>query len=222
MRLTGPRRWAKISPMATTSPDSPDAPGRSTATLEDRAMDDIRFIRETMECANSFTAVPGRGLVMVGILALVAAGVAQANFLESTRIWMYSWVGAAVTAFAVGLFMMAGKARQAGGRFLSIAGRRFVLGLLPALGAAGILTIELYKDGRMESIAGTWLLLYGSAVVSAGAFSVRIVPIMGACFMVLGIGALFLPYSWANAVMAMGFGLVHLIFGIVIARRHGG
>jgi hypothetical protein len=85
-----------------------------------------------------------------------------------------------------------------------------------------LLTIFLFRAGFIAAIPGMWLLLYGTAVVAGGAFSVRVVPLMGFCFMVIGTVALFSPPSWADALMGAGFGGLHVGFGIWIARRHGG
>jgi hypothetical protein len=85
-----------------------------------------------------------------------------------------------------------------------------------------LLTVAFYQADLVRLLPGAWLLLYGAAVTNAGAFSVRIVPAMGLCFMLCGAGALFSPAAWGNAYMAAGFGGLHLLFGFVIARRHGG
>jgi hypothetical protein len=100
--------------------------------------------------------------------------------------------------------------------------RRFLLNLTPPILAAVVLTAVLLAAGAPAAIPGTWLLLYGTGVVTGGAFSVRPVPIMGACFMALGVAALFLPFTWSNGLLAAGFGGLHLVFGALIARRYGG
>jgi hypothetical protein len=190
--------------------------------MSSHAMDNLRFIRDTMESASAFTAVPGWGGLAMGISALVAAAVA--GFTVSLEQWMTVWLADAVFALAVGGWAMARKARGAGLRVSRGAGRRFVLSLGPALLAAAALTAVLYGAGpaARDAIPGMWLLLYGAGVVTAGAFSVRAVPVMGLCFMILGGAAFLAPASWANLLMASGFGGLHVVFGVLIARRYGG
>ena len=164
--------------------------------LHDRAMDNLRFIRETMERASEFTAVPGWGGVLMGATALVA--------------------------LMVGGWAMDRKARRAEQLILSGPGRKFALSYSPPILVGILLTVVLSRAGLTGALPGTWLLLYGTAVVTGGAFSVKIVPVMGVCFMLLGALALFASQSWGNYLMAAGFGGLHIIFGIIIARRHGG
>ena len=188
--------------------------------LHVHAMDDLRFIRQTMEEAGSFTAVPGWGTVAMGVSALAAAWIAGRR-LEAGA-WLAVWMGEAALALIVAALTMSRKARGAGLSLFSGPGRRFVLSFAPPLVAGALLTVVLAAAGRTAVLPGAWLLLYGTGVVTGGAFSVRIVPVMGLCFMLAGAVALFLPPAWGNASMAAGFGLLHVGFGVLIARRHGG
>jgi heme/copper-type cytochrome/quinol oxidase subunit 3 len=188
--------------------------------MHDHAMENIRFIRETMEGASSFTAVPGIGGVVMGLTAFAAAPAAARQ--PSLERWLAVWMGSAVIAFAIGVFAMVRKARSGKLPLLTQPGRKFALGLAPALVVAGLLTVFLYRIGLTDPLPGVWLLLYGTAVMAAGAFSVRVVPAMGFCFLVLGAAALFAPAAWANWFLAAGFGGLHVLFGSIIARRYGG
>jgi hypothetical protein len=183
-------------------------------------MDNLAFIRDTMEAAGSFTAVSGWGMVAVGIIATIAATVASTQ--SSALNAIYVWMVAAVLAPCVSLWAIARKARRAHVPLLSGPGRKFILSFSPPMLVGALLTIVLYRGGLMETIPGMWLLLYGTGVVAGGAFSVRIVPVMGICFMLAGTLALFTPVSWNDWIMGAAFGGLHIAFGIPIARRHGG
>lgn len=188
--------------------------------LDDHARDNLRFIRETMERASSFTAVPGWGGVAIGITAIGAAAIASRQ--ESTVAWFATWICEAVIAVAIAIWTTISKARHAGTSLLSGPGRRFVYSLAPPLFVGALLTLLFVRTQSIGDVAGVWLLMYGTGVVTGGAFSIRVVPLMGLCFMVLGTVALFCPAAWANLLLAAGFGGLHVIFGAVIARNYGG
>lgn len=197
---------------------SPRTPG--PVALDDHARDNLRFIRETMERASSFTAVSGWGGVAMGITALGAAAIAARQ--PSSLSWLLTWLAEAVIGLSIALFTTSTKARRANLSMLSGPGRKFVLSLAPPLAVGALLTLILFRAELLWAIPGVWLLLYGTGVVTGGAFSVRIVPLMGLCFMVLGTVALFSPINWGNIFLAAGFGGLHIIFGTGIARNYGG
>ncbi len=189
-------------------------------SLQSHAMDNLKFIRETMERAGSFTAVPGWGGFAMGVSALAASVIAS---IQSTReAWLMTWLLEGVFAIALGALAMTRKANRAQVPLMSAPARKFVLSFAPPLMVGALLTLVLYRAGLTGAIPGTWLLLYGTGVVTGGAFSVRVVPVMGLCFMFLGAVALFCPLSWGTAFLATGFGGLHLVFGTIIARRYGG
>ncbi len=206
--------------MASPQRIQPASPHADAPALHARAMDNLSFIRETMERATAFTAVPGWGGVGMGVLALVAAAVAHTRLTRDE--WLITWLGTAVVGLTLGCWAMTVKARRAGTQVFSYSGRRFLLSYLPPLAVGALLTAALVRADALWALPGTWLLMYGTGVVTGGAFSVRVVPLMGLCFMALGAVALFAPSSWGTTLMAAGFGGLHIVFGLVIARRHGG
>ena len=183
-------------------------------------MDNLSFIRSAMERASSFTAVPGWGGVAMGATAVLGSFASART--ATPRAWTITWLGVAAIASAIGAVTMVQKARREEGVALSGKARRFFLGFLPPLGVGVLLTLVLVQHELYGALAGTWLLLYGTGLVTGGVFSVRVVPIMGACFMALGAVALFTTPSLASAWMGLGFGGLHLVFGFLIARRYGG
>ena len=182
-------------------------------------MDNLRFIRETMEAAGTFTAVSGWGQVVIGLTAIVAALIA--GQFEGTE-WVLVWAAEAFLALVISVWFMYDKARKASLPGLASSARKLLFSFTP-VGVVGlIVTVSVLQRELDAMLPGLWMLLYGTAVVAVGAFSVRIVPVMGAAFILLGGAALFVPASWSTALMIAGFGLLHIGFGIVIARRHGG
>lgn len=188
--------------------------------LHARAMENLRFVRETMERAGSFTAVSGWGQVVIGITGFLAAWLASQQ--GSTELWLATWSVAAVVAVAFGVLTTAMKARSMKVPLLSGPGRKFTLSLAPPLIAGAVLTAVLFQAGSVAVLPGMWLLLFGVGILTAGAFSVPVIPVMGVSFMVLGSAALFSPAAWGDAYMAIGFGGLHVVFGTLIARRYGG
>ncbi len=188
--------------------------------LQDRALENLRFIRDTMERAGAFTGVPGWGGVGMGATALGAAWIAHQQ--PTVERWLLAWLAEGWLAFAIGGIAMVRKASAGDTPLTSRPGRRFVLAYTPPIIVGGLLTVALYHAGLTALLPGAWLLLYGAAVMTGGALSVPVVPVMGACFLALGTVALFAPPAWGDPLMAAGFGGLHLGFGVWIARRYGG
>lgn len=196
------------------------SPRREPIPIDARAADHLRYIRETIESAAEFTAVPGWGGLAMGITAMAASGLAARQ--STPRRWLMVWLAEVFVAVAIAAPAAATKARRANSSLFSGPGRKFVLSFAPPIIVGGLLTLVLFQIGAVAVLPGVWLLLYGTAIVTGGAFSVRAVPIMGLCLMALGAAALFAPAAWGNWFMAAGFGVVESIFGVWIAIRYGG
>jgi len=199
-------------------PIRPAAP--EPVELQERALDNLRYIREAMERAGSFTSVPGLGGTLMGCTALVAAALAARSRYGAR--WLAIWMAEAALALLIGVASTAHKSSRARVPLLAAPSRRFLAGFLPALLAGALLTAVLFRAGAFDLLPGTWLLLYGAGVVSGGSASVRVVPLMGACFMAAGAAALLGPASWGNLLLAGAFGGLHILFGMVITVKYGG
>lgn len=191
----------------------------SVAEMHLHAARNLSYIRDAMEAAETFTSVPGRGGMAMGVVGALAAITSSKT---EGSVWLQIWLAAALVAVFIGVGAGWLKARHQRQPLAGRVGRRLLLGLVPAMLVAALLTPALATAGAEELMAPMWLLLYGAGVVSGGTFSVRPVPVMGGLFMLLGVAALLLPSSWSNGLLGTGFGGLHLIFGWWIAKHHGG
>lgn len=187
--------------------------------MDARAMDNLRFIRETMEAAGTFTAVSGWGQVVIGLTAIIASLIAGRMVGAE---WVLVWAAEAFLALFISVWFMYHKAKLASLPLLTGSARKLLFSFSPVVVVGMVVTVALMQREMYSLLPGIWMLLYGTAVVAAGAFSVRSVPVMGAAFILAGAGALFTPVAWSTGWMIVGFGVLHIVFGFVIARRHGG
>ena len=199
-----------------------------TATPTDLTPDpaaDLRFIRDTMERSASFTAVPGWGQVILGLTALLATWLAAQQ--STSNAWLEIWLAEAFLAVIIAFISTSVKANRRGLPLFTGPGRKVALGLFPPLIAGALLTFLLVRAGLASALPATWLLLYGAGIITGGLYSVAIVPVMGLCFMAVGALAVVAPSAgihsvWSNTFLAAGFGGLHIVFGFLIAWRHGG
>ncbi len=195
-------------------------PISESPALHARAMADLRFIRETMESAAGFSAFSGWGLILIGAVA-TACGLLAAR--QPTRLrWLAAWVAAAAVSAVIGALSTARKTRSARQSLIPGPARKFALSLAPAVVSGALLTCALEQAERFDLLPGTWLLLYGAGLVAAGAWSVHVVPVIGTVFMVMGAVGLLLPLPWGDWLLIAGFGGLHVAFGVIVGRKHGG
>ena len=189
-------------------------------SLEEHALNNLRYIRDMVDRARPVTLVPGWGGVAMGLTALLATWIAAQ---QTTReAWLLTWEVEVVIAVLVGATALWWKARQSNERLGNANVRKFGLAFAPPIVAGALITAKLHTGGPVELLPGLWMCLYGAAVTAGGLHSVAIVPIMGACFVATGAVALFVPFTAAQWLMAAAFGGLHIGFGLAIARRHGG
>ena len=196
------------------------APGhRAPDSLQQHAADNLRFIRATMESATAFTGVSGKGYVLAGLSAVFASWLAAQQAAPLT--WLGVWMLELVLAGSLALALTAAKTERQGKSLWSASGRKLLLAFIPAMTIGGVLTLALFLRNDLSLLPGIWLGLYGAAVTTAGAHSVRVVPVMGIAFMVLGAAVLLLPLP-PDLMLGVGLGGLHIVFGSVLWRNHGG
>jgi hypothetical protein len=142
----------------------------------------------------------------------------QRRALAQTRVWIVDGALSALIGTAATLW----KARVARQPVLSGPMWKIALSFTPAMLAGVVLTLRALGARELAALPALWLLVYGAAVIAGGAFSVRAVPAMGLCFLMLGGVCAFAPPAWSNPLLIAGFGGLHCVFGTYVARRYGG
>lgn len=186
--------------------------------LHQRAADNLAFIRSTMERAATFTAVPGLGGLGMGLVAAIVGLQVVGRPVDQS--WVRAWLGALAIAVPVGAVGMLWKARKAKMPLFTGVGRKFLLAYVPPVIAGGFLTLPLY-EAAPQMLPALWLLLYGAGVIAGGITSIGLIPIMGTLFFTFGIIAALEP-DLGSLLMVLGFGGLQILFGAIIAVRHGG
>jgi hypothetical protein len=193
--------------------------GNTTVRLDSHAAATLRYIRSSMEGA-VLLAVPGSAGIVLGSIGLLATALCLAPGLRNY--WLGIWLGAALIGAVVGGVMIV---RESSLRDLRLAGTpllKFALCLSPSLGAGLVMTAVHWFGGNLHAIPGTWLLLYGCALVAASAATIRIIMTLGALFILLGLLALLLADDLQILMLGAGFGGLHIVFGFLIRRMSHG
>jgi hypothetical protein len=178
--------------------------------MQSHAAATLRYIRHSMEAATGF-AVPGTAGIAMGSIGVLAMGLVLWTSLAPH--WLTVWLVAALVAAAAGGVLVIRPASVSSLLRPGTPVRRLALCLAPSILAGAILTAVLSSHSLLTAIPGTWLLLYGSALISASVATRPLVAVMGLCFMALGLIAFVLPLQAQMGIMGAGFGGLHLAFG---------
>lgn len=190
-------------------------PSAKTVNLDVHAVATLRYIRASMDAA-ARVAIPGSAGIFMGLVGCAAAALSLSPPLREH--WHWVWLSAAPIAAGVGAMLLARPTGLQSFAASGTAGRKLALCLLPSLFAAAAMTLVLWSGDRMSSIPGTWLLLYGCALISASVATTALVAWMGVAFVGLGMAALFAPFAIQMMLLGLGFGGLHIFFGILLRR----
>jgi hypothetical protein len=192
------------------------------APLHEHAIDNLRYIRRAMEKAGAFTSIPGWGGFLIGLTAITTTVIAQRWTRGDGGKWLATWLIEACLAALIGAGSMWIKVRRSGHPFRTTATRRFFVSYGAPVLSAALLTIVCARSGYYELLPALWLLSYGSAFISSGTFSIRVIPVMGVAFLLFGVAACIVALPAGNILLGLGFGGLHAVFGLIIARSYGG
>jgi hypothetical protein len=194
-------------------------PQAKVVNMDMHAIATLRYIRASIDGAGS-VAIPGSAGIVMGLIGLAAAALSWVPHLAAY--WLFIWLIAAPIAAAAGGLLLAKSASVATFVATGTPGRKLAFGLLPSLFVGAVMTAVLWSADLTQAIPGTWLLLYGCALFSASVSTTMIVAWMGVSFAGFGILTLLSPVGLHIPLLAMGFGGLHILFGILIARGvHG-
>jgi hypothetical protein len=188
----------------------------NTVQIDSHAAATLRYIRASMDGAAA-VAVPGSAGIAMGSVGLLAMALSCVPSLREH--WLGIWLVAALVAAGVGLPLITQPSSLRGLTLSGTPVRKFALCLLPCLFGGVVMTGVHWSSGNLHAIPGTWLLLYGCALISASVATTRTIAIMGASFVILGVLALLLGSELQVFMLGAGFGGLHILFGLLIGRN---
>lgn len=197
---------------------------------------DLNEIRSMMERSSKFLSLSGWAGTMAGIYALTGACVAYTFYhfnpdkivysdIESERLFLnldhVIFLALIILILAIGtaIFLSCKKADKKGEKVWNAASRRLLANMAVPLLTGGILIVILISKGLIGLIAPSTLLFYGLALYNASKFSYDDLKFLGLIQIILGlISCWFIEYS--ILIWAIGFGLIHIAYGIYMYFRY--
>jgi hypothetical protein len=195
----------------------PESRSPNTVALDAHALGTLQYIRASIDAAG-LLAVPGSAGIAMGAVGTLAALLVELRVFAVN--WLQIWLIAGLVAVAFGTALMVNQVVSHGTALYRGPLRRFLMCLCPPLLVGAVLTWQLWIHAQIAMIPGVWLLMYGVAVMAASTLTRRALAVMGTLLAALGVIALQIPVIYQNAVLGVGFGGLHLLFGILIGRRN--
>jgi hypothetical protein len=192
------------------------------------ARENLLYIRKTLEAAGQLTAIPGKGLMAAGFLALLASAfnafVTGVPWRSSPypRIALAAWGVVLIASVGIISYGIYRKSLKMCTPISPALLRKLFWSLNPALFLGALFTALAVNSDNLDWIPVIWLGCYGAAIASGGQLSVAPVRYMGLCFLICALGAAISSPEAGLAWLAVSFGWLHLVFGLYIARRHNG
>lgn len=201
---------------------------------KEKYIDDIREIREMMDKSSRFISLSGWSGVSAGIFALLGAYIGYRNIyvdpsysaydrivLSSENWWTLLLIAITTLLLSIifGIYFTTRKARQNNQPIWGSTSKRLVVNLMIPLIAGGILCLMLLMKGYIGLVAPMTLLFYGLSLVNASKYTLSEMKSLGILEIVLGLVAIqFIGYGLI--FWAVGFGLLHIIYGIIMHFRY--
>ncbi|KYG78057.1 hypothetical protein [Roseivirga spongicola] len=203
--------------------------------MSDKYIQDIAEIRQMMEKSSRFISLSGLSGVMAGIYALIGAYVAwKLAYTSETLVYdqlivrdvrgNLTWLmldAAAVLLLAIitGVYLTRQKAKKQGVKTWDKTAQRLLINLLIPLATGGILVVIFYYQGLIGLIAPTTLIFYGLGLINASYYTYRDVRFLGISEVVLGLVASAV-IGYGLLIWAIGFGVLHIIYGAMMYFKY--
>ncbi len=203
---------------------------------EQNYIEDLAEIRSMMERSSKFLSLSGWAGIMAGFYAIAGAWIAYHFFgfnpdkifyniieleSESSDLLMIIILSISILILAIGTAILLSykKAHKRGEKIWNATSRRLVANMAIPLLAGGIFILVLLSNDLIGLLAPSTLLFYGMALFNAGKFTYDEVKLLGIVQMVLGLfSAYFIEYSLI--FWSIGFGVVHIVYGIYMYVRY--
>lgn len=194
---------------------------------------DIAEIRNMMERSSKFLSLSGWAGIMAGVYALVGAFIAYRFFdFNPTQIFynpatssfdlsnvIYLALAVLILAIGTAVFLSYRKANHIGEKLWNPTSKRLIANIAVPLIAGGLLILIMLSKGLIGLLAPFSLLFYGLALFVAGRYTYKEVKLFGLIEISLGlISAWFVEYGLV--FWALGFGVVHIVYGIYINHKY--
>jgi hypothetical protein len=210
-------------------------------TMENKSTsaEDIRTIRKMMEESTRFLSLSGLSGIFAGLIAIAGAVTAYLIILKNGSVqgsvffiklqekgiaavkWQLLADAAAVLLLSVisAVWFSYTKMKKGNKRFWSPVSKRLLINLLIPLITGGIFTLVLLIQNQPQLIVPSWLIFYGLSLVNAGKFTYGEVFFLGLFEILIGLVSSFFP-GWDLLFWVVGFGFLHIIYGLAMYRRY--
>jgi hypothetical protein len=202
-------------------------------------IEDLRIIKKVMEESSRFLSLSGLSGLFAGLIALAGAAIAVFVFLDGKillrdgfyieqpaddlinlkiRLSILALI-VLVLAISVSLWFSYRKAHRKGLKMWTPVSKKLLISLLVPLVTGGILIIIFYLQHNWQLVVPSMLIFYGLALVGAGKFTYNDVLYLGLLEIIAGIASMILPL-YGIIFWCFGFGLLHIIYGLLMYRKY--
>ena len=197
-------------------------------------------IKAMMEKSTRFLSLSGLSGVAAGTIALIGAAIAffaldyhhrymdinaylsegmYCQWRQNLPLLIADGIGVLVLAIGSAMFFTIRKAKKDGNRLWNPAAKRLLINLFIPLATGGIIFMIMLYHGLVYLVAPFTLIFYGLALINASKFTLDEIRTLGISEIVLGLLASFLV-GYGLLFWAVGFGLLHIFYGIYMYRKH--